>query len=140
VIKPILLAEDVEDDAVVIKHTLKKAGVINPIITVYDGEQAIAYLAGNGIYTDRDLFPLPGVLLLDLKMPKCGGFEVLEWLKTQPQLKELLVIVLSGLNQLDSINRAYSMGAHSFLAKPCTVEDIANLTKNFKGYWNHSQQ
>jgi CheY-like chemotaxis protein len=137
--KPILLAEDSEDDADIIRHVLKKAKVDNPIITVWDGAEAIAYLKGEGIYADRDLSPLPAVLLLDLKMPKRDGFEVLEWVRTQPQFKDLLIVVLSGFNQLESINRAYALGAHSFLTKPCQLEDITNLTNTFKGYWIQTQ-
>jgi CheY-like chemotaxis protein len=134
-IKPILLAEDFEDDATIIQHVLKKAGVINPIIVVTDGAETLAYLKGEGFYADRTKFPLPSVLLLDLKMPKRNGFEVMEWCKTQPQLKDMLVVILSGHQDLGAINRAYSLGAHSFLLKPCTVEDITNLTENFRGYW-----
>jgi CheY-like chemotaxis protein len=137
-IKPILLAEDFEDDARIIQYVLKKAQVTNPIIVVPDGAEAIAYLKGEGFYADRVKFPLPSVLLLDLKMPKRNGFEVLEWCKAQPHLKNMLVVVLSGYQELESVNRAYALGAHSFLVKPCNVEDIANLMKTYKGYWEHS--
>jgi CheY-like chemotaxis protein len=133
--KPILLAEDLEDDAKIIQYVLKKAQVMNPIIVVPDGAEAVAYLKGEGFYADRAKFPLPAVLLLDLKMPKRNGFEVLEWCKTQPELKNMLVVVLSGYQDLDSVNRAYALGAHSFLVKPCNVEDISNLMRSFKGYW-----
>ena len=84
VMRPILLAEDSEDDATVLRSTLRKAGLAAPVVVVPDGSQAIAYLKGEGIYADRDLFPLPGLLLLDLKMPGKNGFEVLEWCETQP--------------------------------------------------------
>jgi len=136
--RPILLAEDSADDAMVIQSTLKKAGVLNPVFVVSDGANAVAYLKGAGFYADRDLFPLPGVFLLDLKMPGKDGFEVLEWWKTQPQLKHLLVVVLSGYHDIESIKRAYSLGARSFLTKPCTIQDIMNLRQAFTGSWNHS--
>jgi CheY-like chemotaxis protein len=134
-VRPILLAEDVEDDALVIQRVLKRAGIINPIIVVPDGHDAMEYLGGTGMYADREKFPLPGVVLLDLKMPKVGGFEVLEWCKTQPQLKDTLLIILTGQQEVGAMNQAYSLGAHSFLMKPANIEDIKNLTKSFSGYW-----
>ncbi len=134
-VKPILLAEDLEDDAWTIKQVLKKAGVMNPVAVVSDGEEAIRYLRGTGTYNDRAKFPLPGVLLLDLKMPRRSGFEVLEWCRAQPQLKTMLLVVLTGLDEVGTMQRAYSMGADSFLLKPCNVEDITNLTNTFTGYW-----
>jgi CheY-like chemotaxis protein len=134
-IKSILLAEDVEDDARIIQVTLKQAGVINPVYVVHDGLEAITYLSGTGEYADRARFPQPGVLLLDLTMPKRNGFEVLEWCKEQSYLRNMLTIVLSGNREIGSIKKAYSLGAHSFLLKPCHVQDVANLTQTFKGYW-----
>jgi CheY-like chemotaxis protein len=135
-IRPILLAEDSEDDARIIQTTLERAGVQNPVLVVSDGATAISYLKGTGFYTDRELFPLPGVILLDLKMPVKNGFEVLEWWKNQPQLSEILIVVLSGYYDLESIRYAYSLGARSFLIKPCKVEDILNLKEAFAGSWN----
>jgi CheY-like chemotaxis protein len=136
--KAILLAEDFEDDAVFLQRVLKKAGVVNPVMVVGDGDKAIAYLRGDGVFSDREKFPIPGVLFLDLKMPGKNGFEVLEWLKDQSQLKELLVVVLSGYHEVRDVNRAYALGAHTFLVKPCNQEDFANLMKAFAGHWIHS--
>ncbi len=137
--KPILLAEDSEDDAFVVRSTLKKAGVLNPVLVVDDGAKAVAYLRGDGFFADRDLFPLPDVLLLDLKLPKLSGFGVLEWWRTQPHLSYILVIVLSGYHDLESVKRAYALGARSFLMKPCSVEDVLNLRQAFAGSWNRSE-
>lgn len=137
-IKPILLAEDSEDDAILIQVTLKRAEVLNPVLAVSDGVQAVAYLKGDKFYADRNLFPLPGIILLDLKMPHKNGFEVLEWWKMQPHLKDILIVVLSGYYDLESIRYAYSLGARSFLIKPCKVEDIINLRQAFSGIWNHA--
>jgi CheY-like chemotaxis protein len=136
-VKPILLAEDFANDARLIQTILKRAGIINPVFVVHDGKEAIDYLSANGFYADRTKFPLPAVLLLDLKMPKVDGFEVLEWCKTQAQLREMLVVVMTGNHEVGAANRAYSLGAHSFLMKPCNVDDIRNLADTFKGYWNH---
>ncbi len=133
---PILMAEDYEPHAALFQLVLKKAGVANQVIVVRDGDEAIAYLGGDGMYADRQKFPLPGVLLLDLKMPRVDGFTVLEWCKKQPHLKKLLIVVLSGHGEMRKINAAYALGAHSFLTKPCHLLDILNLTKNFTGYWD----
>ena len=130
------MAEDYEPHAALIQLILKKAGVANPVIVVQDGDEAIAYLSGDGKYGDRQKFPLPGVLLLDLKMPRVDGFAVLEWCKRQPHLKELLIVVLSGHGEMRKVNSAYALGAHSFLTKPCNPLDVLNLTKNFTGYWD----
>src|SRR5438128_2710095 len=129
--KAILLAEDLEDDAAFLRRVLEKAGVANPIVIVRDGVEAIAYLKGEGEFSDRQKFPIPGILFLDLKMPGKGGFEVLEWLKHQPEWKDLLIVVVSGYDELREIKRAYALGAHTFLVKPCKQEDIANLVKSF---------
>ncbi|HZV34467.1 MAG TPA: response regulator [Verrucomicrobiae bacterium] len=136
--KVILLAEDFDDDAKIIQVVLSQAGVENPVFVVSDGREVIAYLRGEGKYANRKKFPVPSVLLLDLKMPKCDGFDVLEWCKKQPQLGDMLVVVLTGNRELSSVKRAYELGAHSFLVKPCQTQDIVHLTQSFRGYWNFS--
>jgi CheY-like chemotaxis protein len=131
--KPVLIVDDSQDDEFLCRHIIQKV-VTNPIMAVRDGRQAIDYLGGNGIYKNREAYPLPGILLLDLKMPKVDGFAVLEWLKTQPNL-QLLVIVLSLYGQTKDINRAYTLGAHSFLLKPLKQDDVVNLTRHFTSHW-----
>ncbi len=131
--RPILLAEDYEPDAIAIQHLLKKAEVVNPIIVVPDGAEAIAYLNRDGPFRDRQKFPLPGVLLLDLKMPKKNGFEVLEWCKTQPHLRELFIVVLTGNRNIRAANLAYHLGADTFLVKPASREDVLNAIKGHVG-------
>lgn len=133
--RTILLVEDYEDDAILLQMALASAGVGNPVILVKDGDEAIAYLKGEGIFSDRQKFPLPGVMLLDLKMPRKDGFEVMAWLKTQSEFKEIPIVVLSGLQEIKQIEKAYSMGARSFLAKPCLPEDVKNLMTGFPGFW-----
>jgi CheY-like chemotaxis protein len=134
-LSPILLVEDHEDDVELLQCVLKSAGVLNPIVVVTDGEEAIAYLQGAGDFADRAQFPLPGVLMLDLKMPRLGGFEVLGWLKNESEIKDLLVVVLSGYRQTWEVDRAYLLGAHAFLLKPCSVDDIRKLSRDFPPYW-----
>ena len=126
---PILLAEDFEADAVAVHRLLTKAGVANPVIVVPDGGEAIAYMNNDGPFRDRQKFPLPCVLLLDLKLPVKNGFEVLEWCRTQPHLKDLFVVVLSGHYQLRDVNEARALGAHTFLTKPAGTDEITNAIK-----------
>lgn len=133
--RAILIAEDDEDDAVAISSTLKKAGVKNPLIAVNDGTEVIAYLKGDKHYADRKKFPLPAVLLLDLKMPRIGGLQVLQWLAERQQVREILVIVLTGHNDLGNLRIAYQTGARSFLTKPCRVADVQNLIRSYSTYW-----
>ena len=135
----ILLADDSEDDEILLKRVLRLSGLANPVILVHDGEEAIAYLKGDGPYGDREKHPLPKVLMLDLKMPKKNGFEVLQWVKAQPALKDILVVVLTSSDRTEDVERSYQMGANSFLSKPCRVEDVRNLAKGFPGFLDGSQ-
>lgn len=138
-VKPILIAEDFEPDAKLVELALKHAGVTNPLFFVPDGHQAVCYLKGEGIYRDRKAFPLPGVLMLDLKMPVAGGFEVLEWCHTQPYLEDLMIVVLSGYHELREVNRAYQLGAKTFLAKPMSEGDILEMIRTYPGPWQISE-
>jgi len=118
-----------------IRATLRDAGVALPLKFVTDGSSAIAYLNGSGEYRDREKFPLPSVLLLDLKMPRLDGFQVMEWLKTQKRFNDLLIVVVSGNGDLSNIPKAYSLGARSFLMKPIRVADIQNLMRSHSTHW-----
>src|SRR4051812_37370748 len=131
----ILVAEDDENHVFFIRRAFQDAGLLNPAHFVEDGEQAIAYLAGEGKYSNRDEFPLPGLLLLDLKMPNKDGFEVLDWVRAYPTLSALRVVVLTTSGATRDINRAYQLGANSFLTKPMKFNDLVQLTRWVKGYW-----
>ena len=131
----ILLAEDDPNDVVLIQRAFRKAGLQNTLKNVADGEQAIHYLSGQGAYSDRYQFPLPFLLLLDLKMPGTDGFEVLEWLRNEPQLKRLLVVVLTSSNLQEDVDRAYELGANSYLVKPVSFDEMVHLIQRFEAYW-----
>jgi len=105
------------------------------VTVLSNGFQALAYLRGDGEFANRKKHPLPAVLFLDLKMPAVDGYDVLDWLQRRPEFKSMLVIALSGWAQLANVNRAYALGARSFLTKPCTEGDLANLQQAFPGYW-----
>jgi len=133
--RAILIAEDDEDDALLISSTLKKAGVHNPLVALHDGTEVIAYLKGDKQYADREKFPFPSVLLLDLKMPRISGLQVLQWLAERKQAREILIVVLTGHNDLGNLRTAYQTGARSFLTKPCRVADIQSLVRSYSTYW-----
>ena len=131
----ILLAEDDEDHVVLIRHAFAEADLRNPLFVVWNGEEAIAYLSGTGKYSNRDEYPLPDLLLLDLKMPRLDGFEVLKWVRQQPGLAPLRILVLTSSNELRDVNRAYQLGANSFLVKPLDFQDVIQLSKVIQKYW-----
>jgi CheY-like chemotaxis protein len=137
--KAILLAEDSEDDAILFKQVVDYCRVENPVMNVRDGTAAIAYLEGSGDFADRSKYPLPGILVLDIRMPGGDGFSVLQWLEKNPAIKsKLLVIVLSGFGEVNQIRRAYDLGANSFLTKPFTQQDLENLIRHFDGRWKRA--
>lgn len=131
----ILLVEDDANDVVLVKRAFKQAKVANPLQVARDGEEAVAYLAGAGEFADRERFPLPAIILLDLKMPRKSGLEVLEWLRAQPGLKRLPVVVLTSSKENRDINRAYELGANSYLIKPVSFNNLTEMVKTLGLYW-----
>ena len=131
----ILLAEDDANDTLLIQRAFQKAGFGSLLKTVSNGKQAIDYVAGGGEYADRSRFPLPFLLLLDLKMPGTNGFEVLTWIRSQPDLKRLLVVVLTSSNLQTDVDRAYELGANSYLVKPIEFGQMVNMIQRFEAYW-----
>jgi CheY-like chemotaxis protein len=131
----ILIVDDSSDDVLLLKRAFKKTGVANPIYCVNSGREAIAYLKGVPPYDDRRANPLPGVILLDLQMPDGDGFEVLQWIRKKYPSGGLLVVVLTRIEELRKINRAYALGANSFLTKPGNPEELNELIRIFSGYW-----
>jgi len=131
----ILLAEDLEEDIILIRRAFGKAGVKNPLFVVRNGEEAIAYLSGVGHYAHRDEFPLPNLLLLDLKMFGVDGFDVLRWLKQQPELSNLRVVVLTSSEDIRDVEEAYRLGASSYLVKSLDFQDTVSLAKLVTEYW-----
>jgi CheY-like chemotaxis protein len=131
----ILLAEDLEDDILLIRRAFAAARVAIPLHVVRDGEEALAYLSGLGKYSSRDEFPLPDLILLDLKMPKMDGFEVLQWIRQHPQFKALRVIVLTSSEDISDVNRAYDLGANSFLVKPLEFVNFPAMLQTLTKFW-----
>ena len=131
----ILLAEDREDDILLIRRSFTKAFITNPLLVVRDGEEVVSYLEGEGKYSNRDEFPLPDLLLLDLKMPGKDGFEVIKWLRKHPTLKTLPVVVLTSSQDIRDVNTAYQLGANSFLVKPMDFENFVEMSRFISGFW-----
>ena len=131
----ILLAEDDPNDVLLIQRAFQKAGMRHLLKVVRDGEEAIAYLSGEGEFADRERFPKPFLLLLDLKMPGADGFEVLRWTRAEPETKRLLVVVLTSSNLQADVDRAYDLGANSYLVKPVSFDEMVNMIQRFEAYW-----
>lgn len=132
---PILLVEDSPDDALLIQRACRKANLANPVELVRDGEEAVAYLSGATPYEDRARFPLPVFMLLDLKLPRRSGLEVLGWVREQPALRRLPVVVLTSSRESVDVNRAYDLGVNSYLTKPVGFEALIEMVKSINLYW-----
>ncbi len=132
----ILLIEDLESDALLIQRALQFAGVANPIRHALNGAEGLAYLTATS--QKGALLSPPAVVLIDLKLPDISGFDILSFLQHQKAFADTLRIVLSQQNDLESVRKAYRLGAHSFLSKPACRQDIDELIKSFPKYWNVS--
>ena len=132
----ILVADDTENDILLLRHAFGRAHILNPVRMVLDGDEAVAYLAGEAKFSDRSTYPLPVLLLLDVKMPKRDGFEVLEWIRTQRQLAGLNVVMFSSSNQARDVSRAHEFGAKSYLVKPVSFNDLVEMSRMLKIVWH----
>ena len=133
--QPILLVEDEENDVMLLQRAFRRAGMVNPLQVVRHGDDAVAYLEGSGEYTDRAKYPLPVLVLLDLKLPRRTGLEVLEWVKGQTGVKKIPIVVLTSSKNDSDVDRAYELGANSYLVKPVSFETLLELVKSLELYW-----
>jgi CheY-like chemotaxis protein len=133
--RTILLVEDNEDDLFLMKRALRSARIANPVIVVETGQEAMDYLGGAGKFADRDSYPIPAAVFIDLKLPFVFGDEVLAWIRRRKAFESLVVIVLTSSNQASDLNRCYSLGANSYLIKPPTAEQLEARAKAFKWQW-----
>lgn len=131
----VLLVEDSSTDILFIQRAFKQANVLNPIRIVRDGDEAISYLAGQDSYCDRNEYPLPALILLDLKLPRRSGLEVLEWLKQQPTIKRIPVIVLTSSREDADVDQAYDLGVSSYCVKPTNLTALKHLVEKINAYW-----
>jgi len=131
----VLLAEDDPDDVLLTRLAFEKARLANPLQVVRDGVELLAYLQGEGRFSDRNKYPLPILLLLDLKMPRMTGFQVLEWLRNHPEHQGLSVAIMTSSDHDPDISRAYELGADSYLIKPPDAEALLALVQRLYAYW-----
>ena len=133
--KPVLYVEDEENDVVFMRNAWKKMGLRNPLHVVTDGEQAMQYLSGEDKYTHRDAHPMPCLVLLDLKLPKISGLEVLNWIREQPAIHSLPVIVLSSSNVPEDVSSAYELCANAYLVKPGQTDGLLKMVAGLRDFW-----
>jgi CheY-like chemotaxis protein len=125
----ILHVEDDPNDTLLLEHACQKAGVVYDLQAVNDGDQAIAYLRGLNDFSDRMKHPLPQLILLDLKMPRVSGFDVLSWMRSEQSMSGVPVVVLTSSNHDADVKRAYDLGAKSYLVKPVGFDALVELVK-----------
>lgn len=132
----ILLVEDESADALLVKRALEKTGFDFRISRAKHGDEAIDYLTGAPPFEDRETYPLPDVILLDIKLPRRTGFEVLEWLRSQPAgLNRIPVVMLTSSRHSVDVNRAYDLRANGYLTKPDTANKLQEMMIDFQRYW-----
>src|SRR5215472_8131201 len=131
----ILIVDDSADDILILTRAFRKAGIDVPITSVRDGQEALEYLAGEDNFADRHAHPLPRLLVLDLKMPRLGGLDVLKWLQKHPRLKRLPVAVLTSSDEDRDVNHAYDLGANSYIVKPASLPGYEKIVTELRNYW-----
>jgi CheY-like chemotaxis protein len=131
----ILLVDDSPRDVELILRAIRQARLANRIELVTDGVAAMEYLSGLDIYADREKYPLPFLLLLDLRMPRLPGLDLLAWIRSRPDLKDLLVVILTSSTEDPDIARAYALGANAYLVKPGNLDQLVVIMKNLECHW-----
>lgn len=130
--------EDSADDAILFERALRKSVMRATVMRVGDGDAAIDYLKGVGMYADREIFHFPALVVLDIKLPRCNGFEVLEWLREGPRpFSRMPVVVLSSSDATTDIELAYAKGANAYVTKPNTTPEYAAMTDSLVTFWLH---
>ncbi len=133
--KTILLVEDNEDDVFAMERALKQAQIANPLVVAGDGQEALDYLSGAREYKDRERYPLPFIIFLDLKLPYVDGFEILTWIRERQDLDPTVVVVLTSSAENRDQEKAYALGARSYLIKPPTAEGLLDVLNSLRSYW-----
>jgi CheY-like chemotaxis protein len=134
--KTVLMVEDDPNDQLLIRWAFSKAKLTNPLKLARDGDEAVAYLSGDGAFSDRLAYPKPSLVMLDLKLPRRSGLEVLEWLRSQaPPLGRTPVVVLTSSRENLDVDRAYDLGANSYLVKPVSFDGLLEMIRTAGLYW-----
>ena len=132
---PILVVDDSKDDVFLLRRAFKKAGLRSSLIHVWDGEEAVDYLSGENHFTDRSRYPLPGLMLLDIKMPRQDGFDVLRWLLTRKDLEKIPVVMFSSSFEQEDIEQAKVLGATDYFTKPAGPEGFDEVVQTIASKW-----
>ncbi len=132
---PILLAEDDENDVFLMRRAFNRAGIPNPLFVVHNGQEAINYLSGTAEFSERSKFPMPALVLLDLKMPWMDGFDVLKWLRGQNLYDTLPVVVLTSSKLQADVDRSRELGVYDYRVKPQNFEDLVRLLDDVRKCW-----
>jgi CheY-like chemotaxis protein len=136
----VLVAEDNPDDALLLRRALEKAGIRAHVKVLADGEELLLYLQGREAYSNRNLYPLPSLIILDLKMPRKTGLEVLEWLNSNREISVVPTIVLSASNLEKDVRTAYHLGANTYFVKPSTFDELVETMKAVDLYWKKAMK
>ncbi|MCC5597672.1 response regulator [Nostoc favosum] len=131
----ILLVEDNPDDEALTLRALKKNNIMNEVIVARDGAEALDYLFGKGVYADRDMSVMPNLILLDLKLPKMDGLEVLRHLRTDDRTKILPIVILTSSKEEQDLINGYSLGANSYVRKPVDFSQFSEAVRQLGLYW-----
>ncbi len=131
----ILHVEDNANDVLLLQHAAEKVDVPFHLEAVSDGEQAISYLSGRGIFSERQRYPLPALILLDTKLPRQSGFAVLEWIRSNPELKQLPVVMWTSMAQEEDMKHAYEIGANSFVIKSLQFQQLVQQVQCIADHW-----
>jgi CheY-like chemotaxis protein len=130
----VLLVEDDLNDIFLVKRAFKRL-IENPLQVVTDGQEALSYLRGKGKFSNRKEFPMPGLVVLDLKMPRMSGFEVIETVRADDHLRPLPIVIVSASNKPADINRAYRLGANAYMVKPLDFRAVEHLFQSITQFW-----
>jgi DNA-binding response OmpR family regulator len=130
----ILLVEDEDDDVFFFKTAMAKAGIVSQLHVARDGQEALDYFQGTGKFQDRAQFPLPDLMFLDLKLPKVMGLEVLKWIRQQPELASI-VVILSSSSDREDVATAYRLGANAYLVKPTDISHLMKMVSCVHDFW-----
>ena len=133
--KTVLVVEDDDNDLLLMKMACQRTGIPHALQSVGDGEAAINYLAGNGIYSNRSVYPVPDLVFLDIKMPKRSGHEVLEWIRADPRYEHLPVVMITHSPQMEDVDRAYKLGVTSYLRKVASPAEFGQAVRVILKYW-----
>jgi CheY-like chemotaxis protein len=135
----VLVAEDQDSEITLYEHAFRRCGLSN-IFYVRDGKEAVDYLSAQGAFTDREKFPFPTCMLLDLKMPRMDGFEVLQWMLDHPACRVIPTMIMSNSGLPDDINRAYRLGCNAFFTKPTQLREMVDILALIHHFWTISQK